>query len=154
MEDFSELIISLIVAAVIFLINSMGSKKKKQAKNQTATQQFSDFKEGSKPNTENLTWSDIFQELSLDKTPITQSVTNEEDDYIPRVTYPASEPPQSQFVKSTPSPNDEGMPAIQRPIEPIAMEEIADLNEPIFDPEEIDWRQTVMASEILKRKYT
>ncbi len=154
MEDFSELIISLIVAAVIFLINSMGSKKKQQANNQEDKEHLHDSGKEKELHTENLTWDDVFKELRKEKVQAKPFIAEKEDDYIPRASQPAQPQPKPQPTKPIFSPEAEGMPAIKQPTEPIALEEITDLDETIFDPDEVDWRQAVVASEILNRKYT
>ncbi len=155
MEDLSELIVSLIIAGVIFVINGMSSKKKKLPKNQNNAPLPSDMGENEETDkVEELTWEDIFKELRKSKERSAQTVSPDEDDYIPRASQPLAPKPQESRRPVYQPLHPEGGTPIPHPITPIEAEEISDVTENAFDPEGIDWQQTVVASEILNRKYT
>ncbi len=168
---------------MIFVINSWGSKKKQQAKNQNTTSSPSSIEgeEEAEFDAMDLTWDEVFDSLRKQKEQATKTwegsfkelrknneqatkpPAREEDDYIPRSTR-AQQPiaqPVAQIKREEPRPitlsstlrAEGGTPIKHPPIEPIESGEIGDLDE-TFNLDEIDWRQTVVASEILNRRYT
>ncbi len=165
MTDLSELIISLIIAAAIYAINSLGSKKKQKAKNQHIPEDFDpdeDIEEIEKDVRE-ISLDDLFQELRREAAERKKTFAKEEGDYIPRASRSPEPPvqprpkpiaPKAAAVVSKPvammTPESEGM----RVTSPVSdMPEVPEINEAPFDIEDVDWRQVVIASEILNRKY-
>lgn len=104
--DFSEIIVAIIIGAVILAINSVGSKKQQNSKNQPQREPSRPlYPQESTPAAEQeetwdtsptLTLDDIFNELRRAREEEERKAREEEDDYIPRAQKPREPQPQVQ----------------------------------------------------------